>query len=135
LTLTNNVRIFARSWNPNHRNLTGANNPPISSPWSGVSAGTYVVKTPGLVVTELMYHPASPPTGSPYGEDDFQYLELMNTETGSLNIGGFQFINGIQWTFATPTTLTAGERVMMVKNQAAFESRYGTTVARIVGVF
>ena len=37
-----------------------------------------------------------------------------------------QFTNGIDFTFAPSTTLTPGERIVVVRNQAAFESRYGT---------
>ena len=42
LALNTNVTILARACNPTHGNLTGANNPPLSSPWSGLARGTYV---------------------------------------------------------------------------------------------
>jgi hypothetical protein len=33
--------IMARARDPNHQNLTGANNPPLSSPWSGYTTATF----------------------------------------------------------------------------------------------
>jgi hypothetical protein len=55
MTLTRNLRIAARSHNPNHANLTGPNNPPISSPWSGPTLASYYVTVPDLRLTEIMY--------------------------------------------------------------------------------
>ena len=57
LTITNNVHIFARAFNRAHRNLTGANNPPLSSSWSGPTEATFYIDTPSLRITEIMYHP------------------------------------------------------------------------------
>ena len=76
-----------------------------------------------LRITELMYHPA-PPTGG-YVEDDFEYVELQNTGTAPIDLTAVRFTQGITFTFPT-MTLGAGQYVLVVKNQAAFESRYGT---------
>ena len=43
IALNTNVTILARAYNPNHFNLTGANNPPLSSPWSGLASESFVV--------------------------------------------------------------------------------------------
>src|SRR5262249_52707291 len=72
VTLASNVRIFARNRNLNHRNLTGPNNPPISSPWSGPTVATLVTALPPLRITELMYNPLPPPPGSTNNNDDFE---------------------------------------------------------------
>jgi hypothetical protein len=76
LTLTNNVRVFARSWNPTHQNLTGTRNPPISSPWSGPSMESFYTAIPELRVTEIMYHPPSPPAGNTNDADNFEFIEF-----------------------------------------------------------
>ncbi len=100
IILTNNARVVARVRDPSHRNMTGASdNPPLSSPWSGPTAATFVVSTPPLLITEIMYNPAPPPPGSPYTAQDFQYIELQNTGTNPLFLGGIQFTSGIQFTF------------------------------------
>ena len=129
IVITNNIRIVARSRNSNHSNLTGgpeSGNPPISSPWSGPIAETFVVATPPLAITEIMYHPAPPPVGSPYTTDDFEYIELKNVGATVLNLNGFKFTNGIYFDFSTSTikTLGPGDYIVVVKNKSAFQSRY-----------
>lgn len=127
ITLNANARVVARSWDAGHTNLTGANKPPLSSPWSGPAAATFVVATPALAITEIMYHPAPPPAGSTNVADDFEYLELKNVGASALNLVGVHFTNGIDYTFTAAsaiTTLAAGQSVLLVKNRAAFTARY-----------
>jgi hypothetical protein len=137
IALNANARVAARAYDPNHYNLTGPDNPPLSSPWSGLTAATYVVATPPLVVTEIMYHPAPAPEGSTNTVEDFEYLELKNIGASALNLIGVRFTNGVDYTFTTGsgvTNLAAGERVLVVKNRAAFSSRY-PTVTNIAGQY
>ncbi|MGC9034604.1 MAG: lamin tail domain-containing protein [Verrucomicrobiia bacterium] len=126
IVITNNIRIVARCRNSNHSNITGPGNPPISSPWSGAVSATFVVATPPLAITEIMYNPEPPPAGSPYVADDFEYIELKNVGTRALNLNGFRFTNGIYFEFSqgTVTNLLPGQYVLVVKNKAAFLSRY-----------
>ncbi len=49
ILLASNLTVTARVFNPAHHNLTGANNPPLSSPWSGVTASTFVLVTPPVI--------------------------------------------------------------------------------------
>lgn len=137
IVLNNNARVFARSRNLAHSNLTGPNNPPLSSPWSGATAATFVVQTPPLIVTEIMYHPAPPPAGNTNDADNFEYLELKNRGTSPLNLTGFRFTNGIDFTFTTNSSVTnlgAGQRVLVVRNRAAFTARY-PTASNIAGEY
>jgi len=130
--LNANARIVARALNSAHRNLTGANNPPLSSSWSGAVAATYVVRTPSLVITEMMYRPAPGATGDANERENFAYLELKNIGTTALDLPGFRFTRGIQYTFAAGdgvARLEPGGYLLLVKNRAAFLSRYpGATV-------
>jgi hypothetical protein len=126
-TIGSNLRLIARAYNPAHSNLTGLRRPPISSPWSPAVVGTFITQTPPLVITEIMYHPATPPAGDTNDANNFEYLELRNVGATPLALPGFRFTNGIQFTFTTTnplTTLEAGERVLLVKNLAAFQSLY-----------
>jgi hypothetical protein len=43
IALITNVTITARAYNASHHNLTGANNPPLSSPWSGLAGENFVM--------------------------------------------------------------------------------------------
>jgi hypothetical protein len=41
IVLTSNAQVMARNWNPAHSNLTGPNDPPLSSPWSGLTTASF----------------------------------------------------------------------------------------------
>jgi hypothetical protein len=97
--------------------------------------GTLSSAQQSLRVSELMYHPPEPPTG-PYVSEDFEYLELVNTANAPVDLAGVRFTEGIQFSFnATPSVLLgAGQRTVLVRNLAAFRSRYGNAAA-VAGVY
>jgi hypothetical protein len=114
ITIPGTARLFARSFSNNI--------------WSGPLVSTYIVDTPALTISEIMYHPA-PPTGAAsllYTDEDFEYLEFKNTGTAAINLAGFSITEGVTFNFPN-YTLNGGARALVVKNKAAFESRYGTT--------
>ncbi len=85
---------------------------------------TPVIPTPAqqsLRVTEIMY---APPAGGAFAAGEYEYLELTNTGATPLTITGASFTEGISFTFGT-LILSPGQRVLLVKNEAAFQSRYG----------
>jgi len=90
-----------------------------------------------LRITELMYYPARTNAGSPYGTEDFEYIELKNIGPVDLDLVGIHFTNGVTFAF-TPsspvTNLGPGQFVVLVKNPAAYVSRYGNS-ATIAGVY
>ena len=110
--ITTNVRVFARARTP-----AGA--------WSPPAVASLFTRPPPLVITEIMYHPPSAPEGSPYADEDFEYIELKNIGTNALQLRNTQLSGGIDFTFSN-LVLAAGQRVLVVKNKAAFQSRYGT---------
>ena len=85
-----------------------------------------------LVVSEFMYHPPVPDgdeLAASGDKDDFEYIELWNTsDTVSLDLSELAFTDGVEFEFAGSgvSTLGPGELVLVVKDQAAFEARYGT---------
>src|ERR1044072_797189 len=84
-----------------------------------------------------MYHPARTNVGSPYAQEEFEYIELKNIGPVSLNLAGIHFTNGVDFAFTTNspvTQLLPGQIVVLVKNAAAFVSRYGNG-ATIAGVY
>jgi len=126
LLLTNNARVFARNRNSSHFNLTGPDNPPLSSAWSGPTVSTFVVATPSLAVTEIMYNPAPAPAGT-NGNDQFEFIELKNVGAKAINLVGVHFTSGIDFTFDSTnavTNLAAGQYLVLVRNLAGFLSRY-----------
>ncbi len=133
LTINGNVRIVARSFHSAHRNLTGANNPPLTTPWSGPATLTLYTQTPALRITELMFHPGAPAAGNTNDADNFEFIEFRNTGGATLNVGGFRLRGGVDFDFP-PATLAAGEYAVIVRNLAAFAARYGAA-PRVLGVY
>lgn len=137
IRVTQNVRLVARAWDQRHANLTGANNPPLTTPWSGAIAATYYVQVPELVISEIMYHPAAPGVTDTNDADAFEYVELLNRGTNALDLSGFHFSEGIAYTFSSTsgvTRLEPGGRVLVVRNLAAFQNRY-PGVTNVAGEF
>jgi hypothetical protein len=81
-----------------------------------------------LMITEIMYHPPGPVwPGS--NEEEFEFIELQNiSDSVTLDLAGVRFHQGINFRFddGDITLLFPGERVLVVKNRAAFEARYGS---------
>jgi len=91
----------------------------------------FMVGEPALAISELHYHPDEPTAMESAGgfndADAFEFIELFNYGTGTYDLNGICFTNGIQFDFtgsAIPK-LAAGQYVLVVKNRAAFEQRYG----------
>lgn len=131
-----NARVVARARDTSKRQVGG---PPSGSytPWSRPVAATFVVGTPPLRVTEVMFHPTSPEAGSPWAADDHEFIELKNSGALVLGLTGFRITNGVDFVFASTgavTQLAPGERTVVVANQAAFAARY-PGCANIAGEF
>ncbi len=74
-----------------------------------------------LALTEIMYHP--PNVGATNG-DEFEFIELKNTGTNTLNLLGLTFSEGVNFTWTTATLLAPGQFVVLVKDAAAFVTKY-----------
>jgi hypothetical protein len=92
--------------------------------WSALNEAVYALTNVGqnLRITEIMYHPKD--TGNP-NDPNTEYIELKNIGASSINLNLARFTKGVDFTFG-PNTLTAGQHILVVKDKAAFEARYGT---------
>jgi hypothetical protein len=81
-----------------------------------------------LRITELMYHPATPPPGLAASADEFEFIEVRNIGPVALDLAGVRFANGVEFSFtgSAVTNLGPGESAVVVANLAGFTSRYGT---------
>ena len=52
-----------------------------------------------LVINEIMYHPADPEPGSPYGDDDFEFIELYNRSGAPVDLTRYYLGDGVGFTF------------------------------------
>ena len=62
-----------------------------------------------------------------YTNEDYEFIELRNAGTSSINLAGFAITNGVEFTFGAET-LAPNEYIVVVKNRAVFESRYGSAI-------
>lgn len=124
IVVDGNVQIIARVRDLNRRQ-TGQSS--SSTPWSGPVSASYTVAPTALILSELMYHPAAPPAGSPHLASDFEFIELKNVSDHIVDLVGYHFVEGVQYSFTSNSTvqqLGPGGRVLVVANSNAFLSRY-----------
>jgi len=108
-------------------------------PWSGLTEAFFTAGpiAANLRLTEFMYHPAlaDPAIGElPVDEDDFEYIRFTNVGQAVLDLSGMSMASGVTFSFRNSLvqSLSPGESVLIVKNQAAFESRYGTGLSDLI---
>lgn len=110
------------------------------SDWSAPADAYFLVDTipadaSNLVISELHYRPtdadATELAAGFTDRDDFEFIELMNSGSQTINLSGVKFIDGITFDFSTAgiRTLDPGERLLLVNDLAAFEQRYGDSFA------
>jgi len=129
IVLPANARVFARARNPNHTARSGFNNPPLISIWSGPVVETFVVKPFPVRLTEIMYHPAGEGPGTPFEDENFEFIELQNFGSETVDLTGFELEGVIDFRFTETNALRflpAGSRLLLVENAAAFNQRYPT---------
>ncbi|MGJ8695368.1 MAG: CotH kinase family protein [Verrucomicrobiaceae bacterium] len=100
--------------------------------WSGPLRGSFILGEPAaagkLVIPEMMYHPSlssAAEINAGFGdEEEFEYLELMNIGSHPIELADVVVSEAFDFTFGV-MELAPGQRVLVVKNRAAFEFRYG----------
>jgi len=106
------------------------------------SANAYPKVGP-IVISEIMYNPDWP-EGSPYPNDQFEYVELQNISAEPITLYDYEtgepwkFSDGIEFTFPAdvPVTIPAGGYLLLVKKPEAFSWRYpNVPVENILGPY
>lgn len=100
--------------------------------WSGPISGSFIFGEPAssanLVVSEIMYHPTSSTPAevdAGYADEElFEYIELMNIGASPIELADVVISEAVDFTFPV-LQLAPGARVLVVRNLAAFEFRYG----------
>lgn len=84
-----------------------------------------------LRVTEVMYNPPDLPAGDLMDNDEFEYIELKNTGDEAIDLISLSFVDGIIFDFldSRVSVLGPGEFVLVVGNEEAFLSRYGSELS------
>ncbi len=73
-----------------------------------------------LVITEIMYNPPES------GDDSLEYVELYNNSADIVNLMGYSFSDGIEYTF-TNVDIAANEYLIVAKNSNAMQNTVGVT--------
>jgi len=92
------------------------------------------VTAENISLSAIHYHPTAPVTSEMesgfQNRRDFEFLELHNPSSQSVDLRGLRFISGIDFEFdatAFILELPPGKSLIIASNQEAFESRFGTT--------
>ena len=92
--------------------------------WSPLNEADFAPTPPAILITEINYNP-------PGSGDGTEFIELTNIgSTAGLN--GAHFSEGISFVFGD-VTLNAGDRLVLVKDQAAFAAAFPSVP--VAGVF
>lgn len=78
-----------------------------------------------IVINEIMYHP--PPLSAPDGtriKGGLEWIELFNRSDKNVDIGGYQFVDAIEYTFPVGTLVPAGGYVVVTNDETAMKSAY-----------
>ena len=110
-----------------------------ASAFEGGSPGIADPEPASLRITEVHYHPREPSSDeidSGYTEKDaFEFVEITNIGPASVSLEGARLADGVAFTFDATHVLAAGQRLIVVRNRAAFENRNGIGAALIAGEF
>ena len=89
------------------------------------------------IISELHYHPADPSIAEVNAghndEEDFEFVELMNTSSGYVDYTNVNFTNGLTFSIPAGTVLAPGGRLIIVHDLAAFTYRNGAVSTTILG--
>ena len=82
-----------------------------------------------IVINEILYHQTpdggiGSNTGTPFTEDPEEWIELYNRSDNAVDLSGFEFEDGVSFTFAPGTTLEAGEYLVVASDAVALAAKY-----------
>jgi len=87
----------------------------LARPTPGAANGPWRLED--IVINEIMYHPIS-------GDDRDEYLELYNRGASTVHLGGWRFVDGLDFCFPTNTALAAGAYLVVAKDAARLRANY-----------
>ena len=138
IVINRNTRVIIRNLDETDH---GSQSSIITTDWSAPITHDFVVDTGELTVTEIHYNPAGPTADElaaipGVGDDAFEFIEILNTGTQPMDLTGVELTEGVTFDFIRGdiSSLAAGEYVLAVADQAAFELRYGAGLP-VAGVY
>lgn len=96
--------------------------------WSALARASFSLAdlptASNLVVSEMYYNPP--------GNDEAEFVELLNVGMRSVTLDGLQFSNAVAFVFGDEL-LDPGERILVVENTSAFTNAFPGVQARVAG--
>jgi len=113
--------VWKASSPPEHHGTPGSQN-------SQYSPGILDPVDLNVVINEIQYH-------HPNDDADYEYIELFNRGDVEVDLGGWQFVEGVDFTFPSGTLLGGGEYLVLCKNAAVAQQAYGLSPDTTIGDF
>ncbi|MEM6263283.1 MAG: lamin tail domain-containing protein [Bacteroidota bacterium] len=85
----------------------------------GIQTTTVGPTTPQVVINEIQYNPVES------GTDVTEFIELFNAGSTAVDLSGWSFTAGVDFTFPSGASIGAGEYVVVTVNQTGFNNYYG----------
>jgi hypothetical protein len=104
----------------------------MSGEWSALNEAEFTTAAPGdvsqLRVTELHYHPANHP--GVVDDEDLEFIEVLNTDDLPVSLDGVRIAGFANepYEFDNGLVLAPGERIVVARSPAVFQSVYGTDI-------
>ena len=115
---------------------------PLARPTFGSANSAWWVSD--VVISEVHYEAVDPDGDRSLRADDFRFIELHNHSNAAVDIGNWELVGSVQFTFADGMTMDAGESIVLVSfdpqrsanKTAVFQFQYGVDASdRIIGDF
>jgi hypothetical protein len=116
--LSNTQQTFSLDFTPLTPNLIKGNSEPV-----GPSS-----RTTGLVITEVMYHPAPRTDGR-----NLEFIEIFNSESEPVPLSGYRISGAVDFTFPAGTVLPARSYRVVAAVPADIQAVYG--ISSVLGPF
>ena len=87
---------------------------------SGLLCGRAHASDYQVVINELNYHP--------FGDPELEFVELFNLGAQPVDLAGWAFTQGVEFTFPAGVTIEAGGYVVIARDPTGLQNRFGLDV-------
>jgi hypothetical protein len=93
--------------------------------WSALNEADFATDVSNLRITEINYNPADFP--GVIDRQDMEFFEVLNTGSQAVSLNGVQIggFSNTPYTFSNGLMLAAGQRIIVARDPAVFETVYG----------
>jgi hypothetical protein len=78
------------------------------------------VTLPSIVINEIHYNPSGEHQGD---DEDFEFVELFNNGSATVDLSNFKFSDGITFAFPSGSSIAAKEYIVVAKNDLTYKNQ------------